>query len=81
MSNYPVPTCEFPSPVHAPGGSWGHDISEVPEGTSAIASAGQDDRKAVDPAALASLTLSIPFSALAVLHLADRIANATAPTN
>ncbi len=53
--------------------SWGHDITDMPEDTSAMAGAGQDDRKVIDPVAHASLVLSIPSSALAALDLADRI--------
>ena len=53
--------------------SWGHDITGTSASTPAPARAGHDDRKVIDPAALVSLALSIPSSALAVLDLADRI--------
>ena len=51
--------------------NWGTEITET-----AAAAAGtidQDDGKVIDPVSLATLVLSIPPAALAVLDLADRI--------
>ena len=54
--------------------SWGHEIAEAPaEAAAAAGTIHHDDGKAIDPVALASLVLSIPSAALAVLDLADRI--------
>jgi hypothetical protein len=50
--------------------SWGHKITEAPTETT---TADRDDGKAIDPAAVASLVLSVPSAALAVADLADRI--------
>ncbi len=50
--------------------SWGTEITETP---AAAGTSHQDDSKVIDPASLATLVLSIPPAALAVLDLADRI--------
>jgi hypothetical protein len=54
---------------------WGHEIAEVPAGSTAAAAEPphHDHDKAIDPVALTSLVLSIPSAALAVQDLADRI--------
>ena len=52
--------------------SWGHQITEVPAGTTP-GRVGREDGKAIDPVAVASLVLSVPSAALAVADLADRI--------
>jgi len=53
---------------------WGLEITEAPAGAATAAgAAGHDDRKVIDPVAVASLVLSIPSAALAVADLADRI--------
>ena len=51
--------------------SWGTEITETP--AAAAGTIHDDDRKVIDPASLATLMLSIPPAALAVLDLADRI--------
>jgi hypothetical protein len=54
--------------------SWGQEITQAPAGPARAAGVGRrDEGKAVDPVALATLVLSIPPAALAVLDLADRI--------
>jgi hypothetical protein len=51
--------------------NWGIEITETP--AAAAGTSHQDDGKVIDPASLATLVLSIPPAALAVLDLADRI--------
>ncbi|MGI5507178.1 hypothetical protein [Lentzea sp. CA-135723] len=51
-------------------GAWGYQTRETP--LSAEGSA-PEDKKAVDPVAVAALIVSIPSAALAVTDLADRI--------
>ena len=51
--------------------SWGTEINETP--AAAAGTVHQDDGKVIDPISLATLVLSIPSAALAVLDLADRI--------
>lgn len=51
--------------------SWGTEITETPAAVAGTIH--QDDGKVIDPASLATLVLSIPPAALAVLDLADRI--------
>lgn len=56
--------------------SWGQEITAAPDQAAAAAGPGHgagDDGKVIDPAAVASLVLSIPSTALAVADLADRI--------
>ena len=50
--------------------TWGFQVTSIPAQT---ATADRGDGKAVDPAALASLVVSLPSAALAVADLADRI--------
>ncbi len=50
---------------------WGTEITETP--ASAAGAIHLDDGKVIDPISLATLMLSIPPAALAVLDLADRI--------
>ena len=49
---------------------WGTEITET---AAAAGTIDQDDSKVIDPVSLATLVLSIPPAALAVLDLADRI--------
>jgi hypothetical protein len=53
--------------------SWGHEIAEVPAAATAAGTIHNNDGKAIDPVSMATLALSIPSTALAVLDLADRI--------
>ena len=52
-------------------GSWGHPATETTTATGTSHPSG--DSKGIDPAAVATLVLSIPPAALSVLDLADRI--------
>ena len=51
--------------------NWGTEITETP--AAATETIHHDDGKVIDPVSLATLVLSIPPAALAVLDLADRI--------
>jgi hypothetical protein len=54
--------------------SWGLEITEAPaEAARAGGAAHHDDSKVIDPVAMASLVMSIPSAAVAVVDLADRI--------
>lgn len=53
---------------------WGHDVAEAPAEDATAAGTSHDGHdKVIDPVSLATLVLSIPSAALAVLDLADRI--------
>jgi len=53
---------------------WGQEIAEVPaEATTAAQTSHTDHDKVIDPVSVATLVLSIPAAALAILDLADRI--------
>jgi len=54
-------------------GNWGHEITDTPAQAPVAAGAGRDD-KVADPVSVATLVVSLPSAALAVLDLADRIA-------
>jgi len=53
--------------------SWGEAITDTDAGPPESGSTGRGDGKVIDPVALATLAVSIPSAALAVLDLADRI--------
>lgn len=54
--------------------SWGQELTETSaEAATPARTVRNDDDKVIDPVAVASLIVSIPSTALAVLDLADRI--------
>ena len=52
---------------------WGYDIAQSPDGAVPAATSQDEYSKAIDPASVAAVVLSIPSAALAVVDLADRI--------